>query len=147
MLRRAGELGLSTWQNLFLCDFDSPRERRTVVCTLRAGRTAGDVAGFAFVSVIVMALYAGVLYGLRLWWTVFQETAVGGQFLDPFGERALLIETFLAQPLWVVTGQINLATAAAGLAVGAVGWCLAQRLPEGDPPTRCPTRSTAVRWM
>jgi len=30
----AGELGLSTWQNLFLCDFDGPRERRTVVCTV-----------------------------------------------------------------------------------------------------------------
>ncbi|MGD2063029.1 MAG: secondary thiamine-phosphate synthase enzyme YjbQ [Nitrospirota bacterium] len=33
-----GELGLSTWQNLFLCDFDGPRRRRTVVCTILADR-------------------------------------------------------------------------------------------------------------
>jgi secondary thiamine-phosphate synthase enzyme len=33
-----GELGLSTWQNLFLCDFDGPRQRRTVVCTILADR-------------------------------------------------------------------------------------------------------------
>jgi len=32
----AGELALSTWQNVFLCDFDGPRERRTVVCTILA---------------------------------------------------------------------------------------------------------------
>jgi len=32
----AGELGLSTWQNIFVCDFDGPRERRTVVCTILA---------------------------------------------------------------------------------------------------------------
>ena len=28
-----GELGLSTWQNIFLCEFDGPRERREVVLT------------------------------------------------------------------------------------------------------------------
>jgi len=37
----AGELGLSTWQNLFLCDFDGPRERRTVVCTILADGAPG----------------------------------------------------------------------------------------------------------
>lgn len=31
-----GRLGLSTWQNLFLCEFDGPRSRRDVVCTLIA---------------------------------------------------------------------------------------------------------------
>ncbi len=30
----AGELGLSTWQNVFFCEFDGPREERTVVCTI-----------------------------------------------------------------------------------------------------------------
>ena len=29
-----GELGLSTWQNIFLCEFDGPRERREIVVTL-----------------------------------------------------------------------------------------------------------------
>lgn len=29
-----GELGLSTWQNIFLCEFDGPRERRSVVVTV-----------------------------------------------------------------------------------------------------------------
>ena len=29
-----GKLGLSTWQNLFLCEFDGPRSQRTIVCTL-----------------------------------------------------------------------------------------------------------------
>ncbi|MEJ2644830.1 MAG: secondary thiamine-phosphate synthase enzyme YjbQ [Gammaproteobacteria bacterium] len=29
-----GELGLSTWQNIFFCEFDGPRRQRTVVCTL-----------------------------------------------------------------------------------------------------------------
>ncbi|HFD81209.1 MAG TPA: YjbQ family protein, partial [Gammaproteobacteria bacterium] len=29
-----GELGLSTWQNLFLCEFDGPRSERRVVCTV-----------------------------------------------------------------------------------------------------------------
>ncbi|MBT8420203.1 MAG: secondary thiamine-phosphate synthase enzyme YjbQ [Gammaproteobacteria bacterium] len=29
-----GNLGLSTWQNLFLCEFDGPRRTRGVVCTV-----------------------------------------------------------------------------------------------------------------
>ncbi len=29
-----GELGLSRWQNVFLCEFDGPRDRRPVVCTI-----------------------------------------------------------------------------------------------------------------
>ncbi len=29
-----GELGLSTWQNVFLCEFDGPRRERTVICTV-----------------------------------------------------------------------------------------------------------------
>ena len=29
-----GKLGLSTWQNIFFCEFDGPRQRRTVVCTV-----------------------------------------------------------------------------------------------------------------
>ena len=32
-----GELGLSTWQNIFLCEFDGPRASRSVVCTVMAG--------------------------------------------------------------------------------------------------------------
>ena len=31
---RGGELGLSRWQNVFLCDFDGPRARRTVLVTI-----------------------------------------------------------------------------------------------------------------
>lgn len=29
-----GKLGLSTWQNIFLCEFDGPRPARQVVCTM-----------------------------------------------------------------------------------------------------------------
>jgi secondary thiamine-phosphate synthase enzyme len=29
-----GELGLSTWQGIFFCEFDGPRTSRTVVCTV-----------------------------------------------------------------------------------------------------------------
>jgi secondary thiamine-phosphate synthase enzyme len=29
-----GQLGLSTWQNIFLCEFDGPRTERNVVCTI-----------------------------------------------------------------------------------------------------------------
>ena len=29
-----GELGLSTWQNIFLCEFDGPRNERNVVVTI-----------------------------------------------------------------------------------------------------------------
>jgi len=31
---RDGNLALSTWQNVFLCDFDGPRTRRTVLVTI-----------------------------------------------------------------------------------------------------------------
>ncbi len=31
-----GELGLSTWQGIFFCEFDGPRMSRTVVCTVIA---------------------------------------------------------------------------------------------------------------
>jgi secondary thiamine-phosphate synthase enzyme len=33
-----GELGLSRWQNIFLCEFDGPRGERRVVCTVVADR-------------------------------------------------------------------------------------------------------------
>ncbi|NJM15503.1 MAG: YjbQ family protein [Bacteroidales bacterium] len=29
-----GELGLATWQNIFFCEFDGPRNRRTIVVTV-----------------------------------------------------------------------------------------------------------------
>ena len=29
-----GALGLSTWQNIFLCEFDGPRSARHIVCTV-----------------------------------------------------------------------------------------------------------------
>lgn len=29
-----GKLGLSTWQNIFFCEFDGPRSERKVVCTV-----------------------------------------------------------------------------------------------------------------
>ncbi len=32
---RDGHLALSTWQNVFLCDFDGPRRRRTVLVTIQ----------------------------------------------------------------------------------------------------------------
>ena len=32
-----GNLGLSTWQNIFLCEFDGPRSERHVVCTVLNG--------------------------------------------------------------------------------------------------------------
>ena len=31
-----GEMGLSTWQNIFLCEFDGPREQRRIVVTVMA---------------------------------------------------------------------------------------------------------------
>jgi secondary thiamine-phosphate synthase enzyme len=31
---RGGELALSTWQNVFLCDFDGPRRRRRILVTI-----------------------------------------------------------------------------------------------------------------
>ncbi|MEB3321907.1 MAG: secondary thiamine-phosphate synthase enzyme YjbQ [Synechococcaceae cyanobacterium] len=33
-----GQLGLSRWQNLFFCEFDGPRQRRSVVVTVIADR-------------------------------------------------------------------------------------------------------------
>lgn len=33
-----GRLGLSRWQNIFLCEFDGPRSQRDVVCTIIADR-------------------------------------------------------------------------------------------------------------
>lgn len=29
-----GQLGLSTWQNIFFCEFDGPRKERRIVCTV-----------------------------------------------------------------------------------------------------------------
>lgn len=29
-----GSMGLSTWQNIFLCEFDGPREKRNIVVTI-----------------------------------------------------------------------------------------------------------------
>ena len=29
-----GKLGLSTWQNIFFCEFDGPRSQRNIVCTV-----------------------------------------------------------------------------------------------------------------
>ncbi|MBT8130328.1 MAG: secondary thiamine-phosphate synthase enzyme YjbQ, partial [Gammaproteobacteria bacterium] len=31
-----GRLGLSTWQNIFFCEFDGPRSDRRVLCTIIA---------------------------------------------------------------------------------------------------------------
>lgn len=28
-----GQLGLSTWQNIFFCEFDGPKPRRSITCT------------------------------------------------------------------------------------------------------------------
>ncbi|MCM8596957.1 secondary thiamine-phosphate synthase enzyme YjbQ [Accumulibacter sp.] len=33
-----GRLGLSRWQNIFLCEFDGPRRERRIVCTIIADR-------------------------------------------------------------------------------------------------------------
>jgi secondary thiamine-phosphate synthase enzyme len=33
-----GKPGLSTWQNVFLCEFDGPRERREIVVTVLADK-------------------------------------------------------------------------------------------------------------
>jgi secondary thiamine-phosphate synthase enzyme len=35
-----GQLGLSTWQNIFFCEFDGPRSDRRVVCTVLADASA-----------------------------------------------------------------------------------------------------------
>jgi len=34
---REGKLDLSTWQNVFFCEFDGPRRRRTVAVTILGG--------------------------------------------------------------------------------------------------------------
>lgn len=31
-----GSLGLSTWQNIFFCEFDGPRTQRSIVCSILA---------------------------------------------------------------------------------------------------------------
>jgi len=36
-----GQLGLSTWQNIFFCEFDGPRTERRVVCTIIADGLPG----------------------------------------------------------------------------------------------------------
>jgi secondary thiamine-phosphate synthase enzyme len=36
-----GALGLSRWQNIFLCEFDGPREERTVVVTVLEDKLQG----------------------------------------------------------------------------------------------------------
>ncbi len=33
-----GEPGLSTWQNIFFCEFDGPRAERRVICTVLSDR-------------------------------------------------------------------------------------------------------------
>lgn len=33
-----GQLGLSTWQNIFFCEFDGPRNNRQVICTVISDR-------------------------------------------------------------------------------------------------------------
>ncbi len=33
-----GDLGLSTWQNIFFCEFDGPRQSRQIVCTVVGDR-------------------------------------------------------------------------------------------------------------
>ncbi|MDH3560183.1 MAG: secondary thiamine-phosphate synthase enzyme YjbQ [Gammaproteobacteria bacterium] len=33
-----GQLGLSTWQNIFFCEFDGPRQERRVVCSVIADK-------------------------------------------------------------------------------------------------------------
>jgi len=37
-----GQLGLSTWQNIFFCEFDGPRQDRKVVCTVMADELSGS---------------------------------------------------------------------------------------------------------
>ena len=34
-----GKLGLSTWQNIFFCEFDGPRDRRAVICTIMSDQS------------------------------------------------------------------------------------------------------------
>lgn len=34
-----GKMGLSTWQNIFLCEFDGPRSRRNIVVTVHSSES------------------------------------------------------------------------------------------------------------
>lgn len=34
-----GKIGLSTWQNIFFCEFDGPRSERKVICTILEDRS------------------------------------------------------------------------------------------------------------
>jgi len=34
-----GQLGLSRWQNIFFCEFDGPRRKRSIVCTIIEDRS------------------------------------------------------------------------------------------------------------
>ena len=36
-----GQLGLSRWQGIFFCEFDGPRQLRTIVCTILSDRGDG----------------------------------------------------------------------------------------------------------
>ena len=36
-----GKMGLSTWQNIFLCEFDGPRKQRNIVVTLIDAKSNG----------------------------------------------------------------------------------------------------------
>lgn len=113
----------------------------------RVGRSVGryrrllvaDLASFAFTSIFVSAVYAGVLYGSRFWWAVFRETPVGAGYFGFFLERASFIEAFLEQPLWVLTLKVYGATVVVGLAVGVVGQFLLAKRYLYDF-AGCPTR-------
>ncbi len=37
-----GLLGLSTWQNIFFCEFDGPRRQRSVICTILPDLAPGE---------------------------------------------------------------------------------------------------------
>jgi len=37
-----GKLGLSQWQNIFFCEFDGPRNKRPIVCTMIANQGQGE---------------------------------------------------------------------------------------------------------
>lgn len=37
-----GKLGLSTWQNIFFCEFDGPRSERKVICTVLPATKTGE---------------------------------------------------------------------------------------------------------
>jgi secondary thiamine-phosphate synthase enzyme len=37
-----GKMGLSTWQNIFLCEFDGPRNKRDIMVTLISSEPSGS---------------------------------------------------------------------------------------------------------